>query len=70
MGKEKPPIMDKLLPVLTVVFAAMGALVGVVLFISLGEVTESLETLTKFTQEIQPHIPELVKAIETLPKTL
>ena len=70
LANEKPPILDKLVPVLTLVFAAVGALVALGIFMSMEDITKSIEPLTKFARDVQPHIPALIEAIEKIPREI
>lgn len=70
LNKGGSKVFEKVLPVLTLVFAGMGAIVGLAIMIGLGDLSDSLETLNKFASDIKPHIPELIKALERLPREI
>lgn len=70
LEKQKPALLDKLLPMLTFVFAAIAALVGLYIAMGISEVGQGIEVITKLANEIQPHIPEIVEALKNAPKQI
>ncbi len=68
LGKTKPAIFDKIIPIFTLLAAAGSLLIGFSIMVGINEIQPSIDQLVSFANEIKPHIPELVKALENLPR--
>lgn len=63
-------IMDKIVPIMTMGFAAVGALVGIVVVMNLGEISEQVTWAINTMRTLQPQVIEAIAAVKDLPRQI
>lgn len=61
MGETKTLLMDKVVPLMTLVLSAFGLLVGVAIIMNLSEISVQLEGFVNLVNEFRPQLEEALK---------
>lgn len=68
--KIKPGLGGFIIPVLTLGFAALGALSTLYLVVNINEMATILEWIQNTLSELSPYVPEIVEALKNAPREL
>lgn len=67
MGETKTLMMDKVVPIATLLLAGVGAIIGLAIIMNLGEINEQVTWAINSLKELKPVVEE---AIKNMPKTI
>lgn len=70
LSQDKPALFDKLIPMLTLGFAAGSALLVLAVFMNMDDITTAIKPLVTLANQVQPYVPQLVEALENIPREI